>query len=342
MNRYLRLALFGLMLTTLATAGLERPAFAKKVRIKLGTLAPEGSPWFDGVNRIGARWKEASNGQVRLKIYPGGVAGNEADMLRKMRIGLLHSATVTGIGLSQITSDTLALQIPMMIRSYDELDYLREKVGPRIKEKLREAGFVVLHWGDAGWVHFFSKKPAVTPQEFAALKLFVGTSDPASETAWKAAGFSPVPMSATDVLSGLQTGLIESFATTPVYALSSQWFGLAQHMVEVQWAPLNGATVVSTKLWDKLKPDMQAELLQISEEEGKRAMEEVRTLGTKAVKAMKDRGLSVMALNPDQEKAWQTAAERGYPAVRGKVIDAELFDEVQTLIRNYRQEARAP
>ena len=341
MNRALQWLLCASMMAVTATAA-EEVAFAKKIRIKLGTLAPEGSPWFDGVHRIGARWKKATHGDVVLKVYPGGVAGDEDDMLRKIRIGQLHAASVTGIGLSRITRDTLALQIPMMIRSYDELDYLRAQMGPRIRAKLREEGFVVLHWGDAGWVHFFSKKPVSTPEELAKLKLFVWSGDPASEAAWKAAGFNPVPMSATDVLSGLQTGLVESFATTPLYALTSQWFGLASNMVEVRWAPLNGATVVSTKVWDQIPAEQQATLLEISEDEGKRAMKEVRELGTKAVKAMTDRGLKVTSVTPAQEKAWQSVAEKAYATIRGQVVEAETFDEVQRLIRAYRQEARAP
>lgn len=341
MNRAVRLFLSTVALA-ISVMGTEGVGFAKKVRVKLGTLAPEGSPWFEGVRRIGARWKQATGGEVRLKIYPGGVAGDESDMLRKIRIGQLHSATVTGIGLSRITRDTLALQLPMMIRSYDELDYLRAKVGPRIRAKLEEAGFVILHWGDAGWVHFFSKKPAARPDEFARLKLFVWSGDPAAEAAWKAGGFNPVPMSATDVLSGLQTGLVESFATTPVYALTSQWFGLAPHVVDVRWAPLNGATVVSKKLWDKIEPARQVELLKISEEEGRRAMKEVRELGSKAMKAMKDRGLRVTPLTPKIEKEWQAAAEEAYPTIRAQVVDAEIFDEVQRLVRAYRQETSAP
>ena len=341
MNRALRLIFCSFAIATFVT-GTEGLALAKKVRIKLGTLAPEGSPWFEGVRRIGARWKEATGGKVRLKIYPGGVAGDEDDMLRKMRIGQLHSASVTGIGLSRITRDTLALQLPMMIRSYEELDYIREKVGPRIRSKLEEAGFVVLHWGDAGWVHFFSREPAVSPDDVARLKLFVWSGDPASEAAWKAGGFNPVPMSATDLLSGLQTGLVDSFATTPVYALTSQWFGLAPHMVEVRWAPLNGATVVTKKLWDKLDPALQMQLLEISEDEGRRARKEVRDLGVKALKAMTDRGLKVTRLSPELEKSWVAAAERAYPTIRSEVVDAELFDQVQGLVRAYRQQARAP
>ncbi len=316
--------------------GAER-AEAKKVRIKLGTLAPEGSPWYNSIKRIGQRWKEASGGKVALKIYPGGVVGDEGDMVRKIRIGQLHAATVTGLGLGLVTRSSVSLQVPMLIRSYEELDHVRKNIAPKIARELENAGFVVLNWGDAGWAHFFSKVPARTPQDFRKLKLFTWAGDPESEKAWKAGDFLPVPMSATDVLSGLQTGLIDCLSTTPLYALTSQWFGVAKHMVKVNWTPLNGATIVSKKRWNKLKPEMQKRLLEISLEEGDRTKAEVRRLGDSAIKAMKARGLSVYSPTPKELVAWRAAAEKAYPTIRGKVVPAAFFDEVQALAKAYRE-----
>lgn len=309
---------------------------ARPVRIKLGTVAPENSPWHDTVAKIRERWKKASDGKVDLKIYAGGVAGDEDEVLRKIKVGQLHAATITGVGLSQVSKATLALQIPMLIRSYDELDYVRERMEPILEKELEEAGFVVLNWGDAGWVHFFSTRKAVLPEDFKDLKIMVGAKDPDMEAAWKAANFRPVPVSATDVLQGLQTGLVEAFAIPPVYALGSQWFGLAQHMVKVNWTPLNGATVVSVEQWNKVPDDLKPELLRIAREEGDKSKERIRSLGETAIEEMKKRGLTVYELTPEQRKAWKAAAEAAYPLVRGRVVPAEYFDKVKGLAEEYR------
>src|SRR5688572_18710251 len=226
-----------------ALALLPAEASAKKVKIKLGTLAPEGSPWHNGLLRLSQRWQKISNNQVEIKIYPGGVLGDEGDMVRKMRVGQLHAGTMTGVGLSVISRATYAMQTPMMFRSFEELDYVRTQMAPLIQQELDANGVVVLGWGDAGWVHFFSKPAAKGVDDFRKLKLFVWSGDPAAELAWKAAKFNVVPMSATDVMSGLQTGLIQSFSTTPLYALTSQWYTYAKNMTAVKWTPLNGATV---------------------------------------------------------------------------------------------------
>lgn len=312
-------------------------ASAKKVKIKLGTLAPEGSPWHNGLLRITQRWKETSGGKVKVKIYGGGVLGDEGDMVRKMRVGQLHAGTLTGVGLALITRSTYALQTPMMIRSYEELDYVRKNISDMITKELEDAGFVVLGWGDAGWVHFFAKGEASAVDDFQKLRLFVWAGDPGAETAWKAAGFTPVPMSATDVMSGLQTGLIDAFSTTPLYALTSQWFGLAKHMTAVKWAPLNGATVITKKKWEQLAKAGDLEAFErVALEEVAKTNAEVRGLDEKAIKAMTDRGLKIHQPSAAELAAWQKAAEAAYPALRGTVIPEKSFDEVSRLVKEYR------
>ncbi len=337
----LRHSSFGPALTAallgLFTISFAVPASAeKKVKIKLGTLAPRGSKWLDSIEKMGRRWEQESGGKVSLKVYPGGVSGDESDVIRKMRIGQLQAATVTNLGLGSIDRSTIALQIPMMFRSYEELDHARDSIGPDLAKLLEEKGFVVLEWGDAGWVHFFSKAPVRTPEEMKKQKLFVWTGDPHAEAAWRAAGFEVVPTAGSDVLQGLQTGRIEAFATVPLYALASQWFGLAKNMLAVKWAPLSGATVVDKKVWDGISPDLQDKLRTIAVEESRASRDEIRSMGARALEAMKDRGLIVHEPEPAAVEAWRKVAESAYPSIRGEVVPAETFDRVKSLVTAHR------
>jgi TRAP-type C4-dicarboxylate transport system substrate-binding protein len=254
---------------------------ADKVVIKLGTLAPEGSEWHNALVKIGQRWKTASEGNVELKIYPGGVAGDEGDMVRKIRIGQLHAATITGIGLGTIHRSTIALQIPMLIQSWEELDYIRTKLGPELEKELDAAGFVVNSWGDAGWVHFFSTKPGKTPDDFRPMKLFVWTGDPEAERVWRHSKFTPSLWRPPRSCPRCETGMVEAFQTAPLFALTSQWYKSAKNMVKINWAPLNGATIISKKQWEKIDPKYRAELLKISREEGETLKLAVRRMSDK-------------------------------------------------------------
>ncbi|MFO0727065.1 MAG: TRAP transporter substrate-binding protein DctP [Myxococcota bacterium] len=330
----------------IAAAGLTalmapRPAAAAdKVVIKLGTLAPEGSEWHNTLVRMGQRWKEASGGAVELKIYPGGVAGDEGDMVRKIRIGQLHAATITGIGLGTIHRSTIALQVPMMIESWEELDYIRAKLGPEMEKELDDQGFVVTSWGDAGWVHFFGTKPGATPDDYRKMKLFVWTGDPEAERVWRDSKFTPVALASTEVMPALQTGMVEAFQTAPLFALTSQWYKSAKYMVKVNWTPLNGATIVAKKQWEKIDPKYREELLKISREEGDKLKLAVRQMSDKAIDSMVERGLKVTVPDAATVEAWKKTAELAYPSVRGKVVPEKYFDRVQALAKEYRAQQK--
>ena len=155
---------------------------------------------------MGEDWRKATGGAVTLRIYPGGVVGDEKAMIRKMRVGQLQAATVTGLGLASLDKSFYALLVPMMFADDGELDRVRERLAPMLERQLEQQGFVVLAWGDAGWISFFTKTPVTRPAEVMATKLFVGTDDSTVVQLYKETGFNPVQLSAMDILPGLQTG----------------------------------------------------------------------------------------------------------------------------------------
>ena len=196
---------------------------------------------------------------------------------------------------------------------------------------------MVLNWGDAGIAHPFSKTGAITCADFQTTKYWVWSDDPASERAWRAAKFNPVPLSSSDVLGALRTDMINAFGTTPIFALSTQWFGLMKNMVRVNWTYLNGAVVVTKAQWEKVDPALQPKLIRIAEEEGRALNDEVRKLQAKAVAAMVDRGLTVHEPSAEEIKGWRECAEVAYPAFRGDVVPAEYFDAVVKYAADFRK-----
>ena len=330
------LSTIALLATVLGASGSGSLAAEQGVVIKLGTGAPDGSSWHQILKAMGEKWRQASGGVVTLRIYPGGVLGDEPDVVRKMRVGQIQAAAVTAVGLSDIDAAVAAFQIPMMFRSYEELDYVRERLKPTLEKRLDEKGFVVLNWGDAGWVMFFAKEPFARPDDLKKMKLFVWAGDNHAIDLWKAAGFHPVPLASTDILPGLQTGLINAFDTTPLLAVASQWFGLAPHMLDLKWAPLVGATVMTKKAWEKIPAASRDAILKAAAEAGERLKGEIRAANDEAIEAMKKRGLVVRPASSEVEAEWLKAAEAVYPKIRGTIVPAEMFDEVRRLRDEHR------
>ena len=262
-------------------------------------------------------------------------------MVKRMRIGQLQAAALSNTGLREIEPGVFCLQIPMMLQSYQELDYVQERLAPLLEKKIEAKGYVVLNWGDVGWVHFFTKAPASRLSDLRKMKLFTWAGDNEELEMWKAAGFKPVPLATIDMLTGLQTGLIDTFDTAPLAALSNQWFGLAKYMINVKWAPLTGAIVVSKSTWNRIPEAWRPEMLKAARDSGERLRGEVRKSGDEAVAAMQKRGLKVVEADAATLSDWRREAEAIYPKFRGKMVPADMFDEVQRLRDEFRTRAAA-
>ncbi len=309
---------------------------AESKTIKLGTIAPKGTPWFDGLRDMNEAWREASNGRVRVRIYPGGVIGDEPAMVQKMRIGQLHAAVLTGGGLSMIATEVRTLILPMLFASLEEAAHVRNGVAPTLEAILEQRGFKVLDWGDAGWMRIFSKSPVVRPTDLRRLKIFTWAGGTAMTQAYKDAGLRPVPLPVTEIHTALQSGLINAFVVPPIAALSFQWFGQARHMTDLKWLPLLGAIVVTTRAWnslpDKLKPLLKAATI----ETGARTQRAVAKLDAKSIEVMKKHGLVVHPVADQTIPAWETIARAGYDSYLGPIARSKFYVDVVRLRDEYR------
>src|ERR1041385_6249368 len=250
------LALFVLLLPTVAA---PPRSLAQASVVKLATLVPEGSVWDKALRDMGADWSTATAGRVTLRVYPGGVAGDEPDVVRKMRIGQLQAAAVTTAGLASIDPAVNIFNVPMFFTSYPELYATLDKLEPVLKQRLDAKGFVLLSWGHGGWVFFFTKNPVESLDGLKHTKMFTWAGDDQMVQMWKQKGFNPVPLAATDIMTGLQTGMIDAYPTTPLLGLTLQWYRQTPNMVGMGMAPLVGGLIVTKSAWTKISdPDRRA------------------------------------------------------------------------------------
>lgn len=324
------------VILTLALTPGTAPA-GGKVRIKLGTLAPKGSPYYDLLAKMGQEWRDVSGGSVQLKIYPGGVAGYEGAMVRKMRTGRLHAATLTSSGIMEIDATLATLQVPRLLTNVEELEVALAAIRPLVEQRLGEKGFEVLHIGDTGWVRFFTREPVTSLEQMRKQKLFVAAGDQQSKDAWKAGGFTVVDVTSTDVLTSLQTGLLDGFVNPPLGALALQWFGLAKNMVDFPFAPLVGATLVSKKQWEKIDPELRSKLRAIAEKHMLAEQAKLRRMDSESIETMKKHGLKIHVPSAQERARYEAAAQATWPMVREKIVPADAFD----LAMKARDELRA-
>ncbi len=325
-----------ILLITCLTA-FNITSFAADKPLRIGTLAPKNSLYHRQLLEIGESWRAAQGGNAKYVVFPDGSQGGETELARRMRIGQLQGALLSIVGLSEIEPSIKALQnIPLLFKTWDEVDYVREKMRPSMEKKFLDKGFIVLAWGDAGWIRFFSKDQAVKPDDFKKMKFFSFAGEGEQQEIMKSLGYVPVPLETADILPSIQTGMIQVVPSTPYFALATQVYSTASNMLEINWAPVVGAMVITQKAWDDMSPAGQQALRTAGEKAGVHIRTKARQEVEEAVDAMKKRGLVVNRPTPDQMREWNLLAEKLYPRIRGTLVPAETFDEVLRHLKEYR------
>lgn len=325
----------------LLALGPAATSSAQPVTLKMATLVPEGSSWYVVLKEMAEKWKTASGGRVLLRVYPGGVAGDDPDVVRKMRQGTLHAGVLTAVGLAEIEPSVHALSVPMLYDSHDEAYAVLSKMRPRLEAAFEAKGFVVLNWADAGWVHFFARKPVGTPDDLRALKLFTWAGDPRTEEVWRSVGFNPVPLPSTEIMTALQSGTIDAHGCPPQVAVIAQYYNHARNMTDLPWQLLLGATVMSRSAWAELPAEVRPALREAAADAGRRLQAQVRQSVARDVAAMTKRGLTVVPVGARARTQWEKLAEGLYPKLRGGIVPAEAFDEAMRHRDEYRKQAAA-
>jgi TRAP-type C4-dicarboxylate transport system substrate-binding protein len=308
-------------LSLVVAAGTAEP----QVTLKLATLAPMGSAWHDLLREMGQRFEEVSAGQVKLRIYAGGVQGGEGEIIRKLGVGQLQAAALTNVGLHDVVPEPQAMTVPLLFRDEREMACAFRRVQPRLDALLAARDLVVIQWSLVGPLALYCDAPHRTPGALAGARVFAAAGDPGVAAAWRRAGLHPVVLSAVEIVPALQTGMIDCLNNVPLYALTTHTFTRTRYLIDLPWGFMVGATVVRRDAWERIPEALRPALLQVAREVGSKIDEEVGRLNRDAIQAMRSQGLEIVTVDAE---AWRPAMERSWEALRGPVVPAPFFDEV--------------
>jgi TRAP-type C4-dicarboxylate transport system substrate-binding protein len=325
-----------------AALALPPLALGATGRLRFATLVPRGSLYHRVLLEVGEAWRRAEGLAAGFTAFTDGVQGDELDIVRRMRIGQLNGALISVIGLGAIEPGVTALQyMPLMFRSWEEVDAASRRLRPLLEQRIAARGYVVLYWGEAGWVRFFSRTAAVRPADFQRLKIFSWSGTPEQVELMRALGYLPVSLETADILPGLQTGLIDAVPVIAGWALAAQLDAIAPHMLDMRWVPITGAAVMTREAWDGISAAGQAAVRQAAARAGETLRAERERADQAAIEAMRRRGLQVHAAPPEAQAEWQQLVAAAYPRIRGGMVPPDVFDLVQQALADFRS-GRAP
>ena len=305
--------------------------------LKIGSLAPIDTPWDNALRKLAAEWKEISGGRVTLKIYPGGIAGDESDMIRKIRIGQLDGAALSGTGLNRITPQMLVMALPMLFSGYDELRYVMQESTADFEKLTSERGFELVAWTIGGWIRFFAKSPIVYPDDLRSQRLAVSADDEEILYAWRAIGFDAIPLHPTEIMAGLQSGMAEAFHVPALLAAVYQWFALTPYMSAIDLAPLIAGLVVGERSWKRVPVEYKDELIAAAQGILDPLFDDVEALDNEAIQVMIDNGLTINEVNDEAMAEWQVLVEKGHEILIGQSISPEIYEKILGYRDEYRQ-----
>jgi TRAP-type C4-dicarboxylate transport system substrate-binding protein len=320
-----------------ALALTASPAAAQKTELRFATLAPAGSPWMEVLDKAAAEIKEKTAGRVTLKYFEGGSQGDEKDFVRKINAGQLDGAAVTSIGLSLIEESIRVLELPMMFKSVEEVDYVADKMWPYFQAKFEKKGFKLNDRGEVGWIYFLSKQKVETLADLKGQKLWQWGDDALVGAMFKKLALNGVPLGVPEVDSSLTSGRITAAYGSPVAAVALQWYTKVKFMTSMPMSFAIGATVVSTSAVKKLSPEDLKIVEEVTRSHSKKLRKVIRKANEDAKTTMTRKGVTVVQTPVGTVDEFAKQAATVQQELAGRVYSkAEL-----EMVIKYRDEFRA-
>ncbi|HUX50043.1 MAG TPA: TRAP transporter substrate-binding protein DctP [Spirochaetia bacterium] len=309
---------------------------ASALDIKLASVAPSNTPYSTALEQLAAEWERISGGSVRVIVYENGIAGNQADMLRKMRIGEIQGGLFASTGLTDIAPAAMSVSVPYLIQDNGEFTLVMKKLRPILDAQAESHGLKAVVWAEAGWAYLFSKSPVATPQQAKQLKLAVPPDQQTLINSFKAFGYRPVPIDLPETLSALNSGLVNGVFASPSLAAGYQWFGIANYMTDQKIAPVLGSVLINRRTWDLIPQRYRPQFETAARRIENQLQSRLQSFDARATAIMKNYGLRLVPVSPAEQNAWHAELERYWNDLVGPVFDRDTVNLIRRELAAYR------
>lgn len=324
------------------TAILAVPAQATTT-FKIATIAPDGTSWMNAMREGAKTIQQRTDGRVKFRFYPGGIMGNDKSVLRKIRVGQLHGGAITGGGLADIIPEALVYSLPFQFRNYAEIDYVREKMDPVLLERLQQAGYVGFGISEGGFAYLMSDEPITGNDNLKGQKVWIPEGDIISRSAFEALGVSPISLPLTDVLTGLQTGLVDTVEATPTGAIALQWHTRVKYLTDNPLMYIYGTLVLKRRTFEKLSAADRKVVNDIMGGIFEQLNRQNREDNDSARAALKEQGIIFVKSDAMTLKQWRSSSDKAMDKLveDNQLFDAAVYRQLQNHLRTYRSQTQA-
>ena len=312
--------------------------YSHAATFKIATVAPDGTSWMNEMRAGAEAIQKRTEGRVVIRFYPGGIMGNDKSVLRKIRINQLQGGAITGGGLAEILPEAQMYNLPFLFRDFEEADYVRGKMDPVLLDDLKKAGYIGFGISEGGFAYLMSNAPVAGVADLKDHKVWVPEGDIISRTAFEATGISPISLPLTDVLTGLQTGLVDTVAATPTGAIALQWHTRVKYLTDTPLMYIYGTLVLKRSAFEKLSAADQKAVHEVMGSVFKRLNEQNRKDNESAMEALKNQGIEFVPADPEGMKSWRKLVEESMDKlVQDQLFNPAVYAKLRQTIEAYRK-----
>jgi len=313
------------------------PAANAQTVVKFATLAPEGTAWMKTMRQFNDELSAKTQGRVKFKIYAGGVSGDEKDVARKIRLGQLQAAGFTGVGLGEIAPETRILDTPFLFKNTDEMDHIYKMLDVDFRKIFESKGYILLGWTEVGNVYMFTNTPVTNPADLQKVKMWIWEGDPIAEATFSAMKIKPIPLSITDVMTSLQTGMINAVYSAPATVIPLQWYTKMKYVLALPIATASGAVVISKKAYGSISKEDRQILLELGNRHFKALTAASRKDNEKSLATLKKEKVTFTApAGAEVIAVFERMGEEARQALVGKLYTKELLEKIENALKEFR------
>ncbi len=309
---------------------------ARPTTIKVALVTPDGSTWTNTIRAMAKEVKKKTNGDIKFKIYAGGIKGDELDVLRQMRANRIHASGFSGVGLGIILPQIRILEAPLLFQNYAEIDHVKTRLFDQFAADFEKKGYVLLGFAEAGFVYFYSKKSLKGPEALKSLKMWAWKGDPVAETFLKTFGIRTYPLHLADVNTGLETGMIDSFYSPPLAAVAFQWTTRVQHILDYPMVNSTGALLINKRMFYRLPEENRKLLKDIAAKYSARLVDLTRKENKDAMTVLTESGIKIDTPSDTQIALFYENAKKTYEKNIPALYSRELFNQVNGILTEFR------
>ncbi len=310
---------------------------------KIATLAPDGTSWMKEMRQGAEKISQQTDGRVKFRFFPGGIMGNDKSVMRKIKVGQLHGGAMTAGALSDISADSQIYTLPLAFRSLEEVDFVRQKMDQLIYDDLSQKGFVSFGLSEAGFAYLMSNKSLQKAESLKGQKVWIPEGDRISRAGFESVGVSPIPLPVSDVLTGLQTGLIDTLGTSTTGAIALQWHSYIKYITEMPLLYLYGSMIIKRSSFEKLSAQDQITVSKVMGEITKRLNRQTRQDNKEAYAALANQGINFVSITTSDREVWESKTAKAMDRLAEQgVFSKTMLQQLRKHINEYRQTGGNP